>query len=78
MTSPENKSRTMNPERGRDIEGKPKGTFQCSACDQVWDGSELYRDEASTAERFTCGDACCGASVTKVSDKPKADYLEKN
>lgn len=48
---------------------KPTGTFQCLACGENWDGSDLHLDPALTAVRWTCGNLFCGGSVVRVAQK---------
>ena len=52
---------------------KPVGTYQCAACESIWDGSQLYQDERATGTRWTCGYLICGGIVREISDKPKGD-----
>ena len=49
---------------------KPIGTFKCSACGTLWEGSRLYQDPTIRAVTWTCGNLMCGAQVRKISDLP--------
>lgn len=50
---------------------QPKGTFKCLVCGLTWDGSELLPDPQNPIAHPICGDAFCGANVTKISENPK-------
>lgn len=54
----------------------PKGTYKCVLCQKIWDGNETFKDPQSIGLRLTCGDLFCGASVRKISDLSKSEYLE--
>lgn len=55
---------------------KPKGTFKCMACGTIYDGSELEWDHCrGIMGSWTCGNILCSASVLRISDKPKNEYL---
>jgi hypothetical protein len=56
---------------------KPIGTFQCVACNEIWDGSKLIQDPKTIGDNWTCGDPFCGANVVKISDDPKKDSNPK-
>ncbi len=56
---------------------KPIGTYRCAACDSLWDGNETYRDPQSLAQILTCGNLLCGASVRRISDLPKTEYMAR-
>jgi hypothetical protein len=48
-----------------------KGTYQCLVCGLLWDKANLL----GNSTHKTCGDACCGGNVKKISDKSKNEHV---
>ena len=51
---------------------KPSGMWKCAACENVQNGSTLYRDPLSTGVRWTCSDLTCGGTCYSVENKISA------
>lgn len=53
---------------------KPKGQFQCGACRQIWDGSQLYVDPIALL--WTCGNLLCGGVVYRIKERSNFDRMD--
>ena len=62
----------------RDLD-KPIGTFECSSCEQTFDGSklipseddELLQVEENPEIKWRCPSLGCNSPVRKINDHPK-------
>ena len=52
---------------------KPIGTFKCTKCKKIWDGSEVLGRPPHENVWF-CHNLLCEAVVIKISDKPKKEH----
>jgi len=58
------------------MDKKPVGTYACTSCGKIYDGSDVKQDEKLTAVVWVCPDTDCGYPVRMISRMPRNKYLE--
>ncbi|PJE50765.1 MAG: hypothetical protein COV29_03475 [Candidatus Yanofskybacteria bacterium CG10_big_fil_rev_8_21_14_0_10_36_16] len=55
------------------------GTYKCTVCKKTYDSTELPDPHLSRRGgfRIACADPFCGATLVKVSDKPKKVFMSQ-